>query len=53
MPRPATWPQADYIVGNPPFIGAAAMRQALGDGYTEALRAAWPAVPESADFVMF
>ena len=52
-PRPATWPQADYIVGNPPFIGAAAMRQALGDGYTEALRAAWPAVPESADFVMF
>ena len=52
-PRPATWPQADYIVGNPPFIGAAAMRQALGDGYTEALRAAWPQVPDSADFVMF
>jgi hypothetical protein len=26
---------------------------ALGDGYAEALRAAWPAVPESADFVMF
>lgn len=52
-PRPAQWPQADYIVGNPPFIGAASMRQALGDGYTEALRAAWPAVPESADFVMF
>lgn len=52
-PRPARWPQADYIVGNPPFIGAAAMRQSLGDGYTEALRAAWPAVPDSADFVMF
>lgn len=52
-PRPAEWPQADYIVGNPPFIGAAAMRQALGDGYTEALRAAWPEVPDSADFVMF
>ncbi len=52
-PRPATWPQADYIVGNPPFIGAASMRQSLGDGYTEALRAAWPEVPESADFVMF
>ncbi|UCV14154.1 class I SAM-dependent DNA methyltransferase [Quatrionicoccus australiensis] len=52
-PRPAAWPQADYIVGNPPFIGAASMRQSLGDGYTEALRAAWPEVPESADFVMF
>ncbi len=52
-PRPATWPQADYIVGNPPNIGAALMRQSLGDGYTEALRAAWPDVPESADLVMF
>ena len=40
-------------MGNPPFIGAAAMRGALGDGYTEALRASWPAVPESADFVMY
>ncbi len=52
-PRPASWPQTDYIVGNPPFIGAASMRQALGDGYVEALRAAYPAVPESADLVMF
>ncbi len=53
-PRRAEWPQADYIVGNPPFIGASRMRDALGDGYTEALRKAWKgAVPESADFVMF
>ena len=51
--RPATWPQADFIVGNPPFIGAATMRAALGDGYVQALRSAWPEVPESADFVMF
>jgi len=52
-PRQAEWPQADYIVGNPPFIGNKRMRAALGDGYTEALRAAWPEIPESADFVMF
>jgi hypothetical protein len=51
-PRPATWPEADFVVGNPPFIGAASLRRALGDGYAEALRAAWPALPESADFVM-
>jgi len=51
--RRAAWPQADFIVGNPPFIGAASMRAALGDGYVEALRGAWPEVPESADFVMF
>ncbi|MDX5436111.1 MAG: hypothetical protein LPK03_02905 [Pontibacter sp.] len=53
-PKPATWPEADFIVGNPPFIGPAKMREALGDGYTEALRKVYKgAVPESADFVMF
>ena len=53
-PRRAEWPPADYIVGNPPFIGASRMRDALGDGYTESLRKAWKGdVPESADLVMF
>src|SRR5690606_22690055 len=52
-PRKAAWPEADFIVGNPPFIGASAMRAALGDGYVEALRGSWPEVPESADFVMY
>ena len=52
-PRKAAWPEADFVVGNPPFIGASTMRSALGDGYTEALRASWPEVPESADFVMY
>ena len=53
-PRRADWPQADYITGNPPFIGASPMREALGDGYVEALRKVWKGdVPESADFVMF
>jgi hypothetical protein len=53
-PRPAEWPQADFIVGNPPFIGTKRMIDALGEGYVEALRLAWKdKVPESADFVMF
>lgn len=52
-PIKAEWPQADYIVGNPPFIGNKRMREALGDGYANALRAAWPEVPDSADFVMY
>lgn len=51
-PRKAEWPHADYIVGNPPFIGASTMRRALGDGYVDAVRSTWPEVPESADFVM-
>jgi hypothetical protein len=41
-PRPAEWPAADFIVGNPPFIGAGPMRDALGDGYAQTLRATWP-----------
>ena len=52
-PRPAAWPDAEFIVGNPPFIGASRMRDALGDGYTEAIRKVYPKVPDSADFVMF
>lgn len=52
-PHPAKWPEAEFIVGNPPFIGASRMREALSDGYAEALRAAYPKMPESADFVMF
>ncbi len=53
-PRKAEWPEADFIVGNPPFIGASTMRRALGDGYVDAVRTVYKgAVPESADFVMY
>ena len=52
-PKKAKWPEADYIVGNPPFIGAKYIRDALGDGYADALRSVWKDVPESADFVMY
>lgn len=51
--RPREWPAADFIVGNPPFIGASRMRDALGDGYVETLWDIYPKMPESADFVMF
>ncbi len=51
-PRRAEWPQADYIVGNPPFIGAKMMRMTLGDGYVDAIQTAWPKVPQATDFVL-
>jgi len=44
-PKPAPWPRADFIVGNPPFIGASRLRKALGDGYAEALWHAYPDMP--------
>lgn len=53
-PRQADWPEADFIVGNPPFLGKGEkLRSALGDGYVDCLRACWPSVPDSADFVMY
>lgn len=38
-PKPAKWPAADYIVGNPPFIGNKRMRAASNQLH-DALRAA-------------
>lgn len=58
-PTQAPWPFADFIVGNPPFIGAGPMRETLGDGYVKALRKTYKisklhaGVPDSADFVMY
>lgn len=51
-PRKAEWPAADFVVGNPPFIGSKLMRNVLGDGYVDALQTAWPDVPQATDFVM-
>ncbi|WP_137152575.1 DNA methyltransferase [Devosia sp. FKR38] len=51
-PRPADWPEVEFIVGNPPFIGSKSMRAELGDGYAEAVWKARPKVPGGADFVM-
>lgn len=52
-PQKAKWPHADFIVGNPPFIGDKAMRRALGNGYVDALRAVYSKLPESVDFVLY
>lgn len=51
-PRPAPWPEVEFIVGNPPFIGGKDMRAELGDGYAEACWQARPHLPGGADFVM-
>ena len=50
--RQAEWPKADFIVGNPPYMGHARQRESFGDGYVAALRTAYPDVPGTADYVM-
>lgn len=47
------WPSVDFIVGNPPFIGNKRIPDVLGPDHAAALRAAYPAVPGSADLVMY
>jgi hypothetical protein len=51
-PRAAKWPEVEFIVGNPPFIGGKDMRQELGDGYAEACWKVRDHIPGGADFVM-
>lgn len=52
-PRQPEWPKADYIVGNPPFVGGKDIRARMGSGYAEALWKAHPHMNESADLVMY
>jgi len=53
-PRMAVWPDAEFVVGNPPFIGGKLMRESLGDAYVDALFKAWDGeVPREADFVCY
>jgi hypothetical protein len=52
-PRRPVWPDADYIVGNPPFVGGKDIRGRMGEGYARALWEAHPNINESADFVMY
>jgi len=49
----SSWPEAHFIIGNPPFIGNKRMRFFLGDGYVEALRSIYPKALSGTDYVMF
>jgi len=53
-PEVATWPDAEFIIGNPPFLGGKMLRQNLGDGYVDALFKAWGGnVPAEADLCCY
>lgn len=52
--REAAWPQADCIVGNPPFLGDKKMLAELGEEYVTRLRALYKGrVPGGADLVTY
>jgi type II restriction/modification system DNA methylase subunit YeeA len=50
----ATWPPADVIVGNPPYLGAKLMKRRLGVTETEAIRALYEGrLPGFTDLVCY
>jgi type II restriction/modification system DNA methylase subunit YeeA len=52
--KDSTWPEADVVVGNPPFLGGKRLRRSLGDAYVDRLFAAFVGrVPAEADFVVY
>ncbi|MDZ4761695.1 MAG: type IIL restriction-modification enzyme MmeI [Alphaproteobacteria bacterium] len=51
--RRPDWPEAEFIVGNPPFIGGKDVRSRLGNGYAETVWKTHSHINPSADFVMY
>jgi len=52
--RETPWPEADVIIGNPPFLGDKKMREELGSKYVSRLRKCYQgAVPAGADLVCY
>ena len=48
------WPDAEFIVGNPPFLGGKLLRRELGDAYVDALFGVYAGrVPREADLCAY
>ncbi len=46
------WPEADVVIGNPPFLGGKLLRRILGDEYVESLQSLYGSrIHGEADFV--
>jgi len=53
-PVEPAWPDAEFIIGNPPFLGDKRMRGELGDKYVDELRTLYEGrVPGGADLVTY
>ena len=51
--KPALWPKADVIIGNPPFLDARKMTMEYGREYVEKLEKQYPDVSRRADFCVY
>lgn len=52
-PKPAQWPEAEFIIGNPPFLGSKLFRQqGLEDDYIEAMFGSFD-LPKTSDLCCY
>jgi SAM-dependent methyltransferase len=51
--KPVNWPKTDVIIGNPPFLGSRYAAKAHGYPYVRLLHAAYPEVPQMADYCVY
>jgi hypothetical protein len=52
-PKPAAWPEADFIIGNPPFLGSKLFRESgLTEDYVQAMFKAFD-LPKNADLCCY
>jgi type II restriction/modification system DNA methylase subunit YeeA len=53
-PNEPSWPEAEFIVSNPPFLGSKLLRRNLGDAYVDSLLKLYhDRVPAEADLVTY
>ena len=53
-PAEPEWPQAEFIVGNPPFLGHFPFRESLGDDYVDAVYGLYgDRIPNSSDLCCY
>ena len=53
-PKEPEWPDAEFIVGNPPFLGGKLLRKNLGDEYVDTMFNLWgDRVPREADLCCY
>jgi len=53
-PKEPEWPEVEFIVGNPPFLGGKLLRKNLGDEYVDTMFDVWgDRVPREADLCCY
>ena len=53
-PQETQWPEAEFIIGNPPFLGSIQFRRELGDEYAEGVYGIYGSrIPNASDFCCY